>query len=106
MTTMALVSLAEMRQRIAEELNLTEQDLAERPGGDSQTVFNRIAWAVQYLKAAVALKSVRRGVYQITERGLALLREKPPEINARTLRQFPEFLEFPEKGTASDAAAD
>ena len=99
-------SLAEFRQRIAAEFNLSEQELAERLASDSQTVFaNRIAWAVQYLKAAVALKSVRRGVYQITDRGLALVKEKRSEINARTLRQFPEFVEFHAKGTASDSEA-
>src|SRR5579872_3802999 len=92
-------SMAEFRQRTATDLNLSEQELAERLASDSQTVFaNRIAWAVQYLKAAMALKSIRRGVYQITDRGLALLKARPPEINARTLRQFPEFLEFHEKG--------
>ena len=99
-------SLAEFRQRLAAEFNLSEQELAERLASDSQTVFaNRIGWAVQYLKAAVALKSVKRGVYQITDRGMAILKEKPAEITVKTLRQFPEFLEFHEKGTASDAAA-
>ena len=99
-------SLAEFRQRIAAEFNLSEQELAERLASDSQTVFaNRVAWAVQYLKAAVALKSVRRGVYQITDRGVALLKEKPSEINVHTLRQFPEFSEFHDKGTAPDSAA-
>src|ERR1035437_17617 len=99
-------SLGEFRQRVAAEFNLSEQELAERLASDSQTVFaNRIGWAVQYLKAAVALKSVKRGVYQITDRGMAVLKEKPPEITVKTLRQFPEFLEFHEKGTASDAAA-
>ncbi|HUE00297.1 MAG TPA: restriction endonuclease [Bryobacteraceae bacterium] len=99
-------SLGEFRQRIADEFNLSEQELAERLASDSQTVFaNRIAWAVQYLKAAVALKSIRRGVYRITDRGLALLKEKPSEINARTLRRFPEFLEFHEKGSGSDSPA-
>jgi restriction system protein len=98
-------SLAEFRQRIAAEFKLSEQELAERLASDSQTVFaNRIGWAVQYLKAAVALKSVKRGVYQITDRGLALLKEKPSEINARTLRQFPEFLEFDNKATPQSAA--
>jgi restriction system protein len=96
--------LAEFRQRIAAEFNLGEEELAERLASDSQTVFaNRIAWAVQYLKAAMLLKSVRRGVYQITDRGLALLKDKPSEINARTLRQFPEFLEFHDKGAGSDS---
>jgi restriction system protein len=43
-------SLAEFRQNISAELNLSEQELAERLASDSQTVFaNRIAWAVQYL---------------------------------------------------------
>jgi restriction system protein len=99
-------SLAEFRQRLAAEFNLSEQELAERLASDSQTVFaNRIGWAVQYLKAAVLLKSVRRGVYQMTDRGLALLKEKPSEINAPTLRQFPEFLEFHGKGNSDAAVA-
>jgi restriction system protein len=99
-------SVADFRQRIASELKLSEQELSERLASDSQTVFaNRIGWAVQYLKAAVTLKAVKRGVYQITDRGLALLKEKPSEITVKTLRQFSEFLEFHGKGTASDATA-
>jgi restriction system protein len=99
-------SLAEFRQRIATESNLSDTELAERLASDSQTVFaNRIAWAVQYLKAAMALKSVKRGVYQITDRGMAILKEKPSEITVKTLRQFPEFLEFDTKASAPSAAA-
>ena len=41
--------------------------------------------AVQYLKSAGAIRAVRRGVYQITDR--ALLKEKPSEITVKTLRQ-------------------
>jgi restriction system protein len=97
--------LAEFRQRIAAEFSLSEKELAERLASDSQTVFaNRIKWAVQYLKAAVALTSVKRAVYQITERGLALLKEKPSDITVKTLRQFSEFLEFDKKTSAPSAA--
>jgi restriction system protein len=40
--------LAEMRRRIATELDLTEEELTERFASGVQTVFtNRIAWAVQ-----------------------------------------------------------
>src|SRR5471030_1654572 len=99
-------SVAEFRQRISAEFSLSDKELAERLASDSQTVFaNRIGWAVQYLKAAVALKSVKRGVYQITDRGMAILKEKPSEITVKTLRQFSEFLEFHAKGAASDATA-
>jgi len=98
-------SVSEFRQRVAAEFNLSEQELAERLASDSQTVFaNRIGWAVQYLKAAVTLESVKRGVYQISDRGLALLKGKPSEITVKTLRQFPEFMEFHEKASAPSAA--
>jgi len=99
-------SLSSMRQRIAADLNLSEQELAERLASDTQTVFaNRIAWAVQYLKGAAALQPLRRGVYHITDRGLSLLREKPAEIAVKRLRQFPEFLEFDKKRSTPESAA-
>jgi len=48
--------LADVRQRIADDLSLTEFELAERLVDDSQIVFaNRIAWSVQYLKSAAAI---------------------------------------------------
>jgi restriction system protein len=54
-------SPSEFRQRNAAEFKLSEEELAERLASDSQSVLgNRIGWAVKYLKAAVALKSVKR----------------------------------------------
>ncbi|MGJ5818779.1 restriction endonuclease [Paludibaculum fermentans] len=98
-------TVSEMRQRIADQLGLTEDELAERLASDSQTVFaNRIAWAVQYLKSAGAIRAVRRGVYEITDRGLSLLRTKPSEITVKMLRQFPEFIEFEGKGSETAQA--
>lgn len=88
-------SLAELRQRIADDLNLTDEELTERVASDSQTLFaNRIAWAVQYLKSAGATRTVRRGVYEITDRGSSLLANNFSEITVKTLRQFPEFIDF------------
>jgi len=86
---------AEIRKQIAVELNLSDEELAERLASDSQTVFaNRVGWAVQYLKSAGAIQSVRRGVYEISDRGLSLLKAQPSGITVKTLRQFPEFIEF------------
>ena len=65
-------SVAQVREAIAADLKLSEVELAERLASDTTTVFvNRIGWAVQYLKAAAAIKAVRRGVYAITERGVS-----------------------------------
>lgn len=88
-------ALSVVRQEVAAVIGLPESDLAARLGNGSQTVFaNRIAWAVQYLKAAKALETVRRGVYRITERGLELLRDHPADLTVQKLRIFPEFVEF------------
>jgi restriction system protein len=95
--------VAQVRTQIAAQLNLTEAELSQRLASDSQTVFaSRVAWAVQFLKQAGVLIGVRRGVYQITDRGLSLLDGNPSEITVKTLRQFPEFMEFEGKGKDSD----
>lgn len=100
-------TVSEMRQRIADQLGLTEGELAERLASDSQTVFaNRVGWAVQYLKSAGAIRAVRRGLYGITDRGLSLLKTQPSEITVKTLRQFPEFIEFEGRSSESEQTAE
>jgi restriction system protein len=95
--------LVEIRQRIADELNLTDEELAEKLASGSQTVFsNRVAWAVQYLKSAGAIQAVKKGAYQITDRGSSLLKENPAEITVKTLRQFAEFKAFEGKGSEAE----
>jgi len=99
--------VAQMRQQIAADFHLTDEELAKRLASDTTTVFmNRIGWAVQYLKAAGAIKGTRRGVYEITERGLSLLKGKPAAITANSLRHFPEFREFQGKGSAAEPATE
>jgi restriction system protein len=96
--------LSEIRQRIADDLNLTEEELAERLASDTTTVFlNRVGWAVKYLKSAGVIRAVRRGVYEITDRGVPLL--KTAEITVKTLRQFPEFMQFEGKSSEPEQTA-
>jgi restriction system protein len=95
--------LAEFRQRIAADLQLSEPELAERLASDSQTVFaSRVAWAIQYLKQAAAIEGVRRGVYKITDRGLSISKDNPAEVTLKILRQFPEFVRFEGKTSESE----
>ncbi len=96
------LSVAQLRTAIASKLKLSDEELVQRLASDSQTVFgSRVAWAVQYLKQAGVLNAVRRGIYQITDRGQSLLNGKPTEINIKTLRQFPEFADFEQRGNDS-----
>ncbi len=55
-----------------------------------------------YLTKAGALKRIKRGVFQITERGNELLRKHPDKINIQMLSEFPEFIVFKKGDPASN----
>lgn len=101
--------LRDVRDRVASRLKLTNEDLALMiPSGRQSMFANRANWAHVYLKQAGLLQTVRRGVYQITDRGREALREPQETINNEYLRQFPEFLAFLERiySTESEATGD
>jgi restriction system protein len=92
------ISAPELRSRVAEQLGLTESDLAELlPSGRKSTLANRTAWANVYLQRAGLLKVVRRGVYEATPEGLAVLERKPARIDMKFLEQFPSYAEWHER---------
>lgn len=96
-------STSEAVEVLAKQLGLTEEDLKEMlPSGLQSTFVNRVGWAATYMKKAGLLETTRRGFYQITDRGKALLKKQPKTINVKLLKQYPEFLEFQQlKGTRS-----
>ncbi len=74
--------IAEIRDTIAPALGITEGDREEfLPSGKIPVYNSRIGWAKTYLDKAGLLHTVRRGVYQITERGQAVLAEGPTRID-------------------------
>ena len=94
---------------LADYFQLSEADRSERiPSGKKYTFDDRVQWANTYLKKAGLLRSVRRGVFRITERGHAVLAANPPYIDRNFLMQFPEFVEFqtPAKPSAFHSRED
>ncbi len=88
-------SLRECIETLADEFKLTDEERRELLSSGQQATFdNRVGWARTYMKKAGLLESTRRGCFQITERGLDILRQRPPKISVSFLKQFPEFLEF------------
>lgn len=79
---------------LADEFGLDEDDRAETLASGQTRLFNRIAWARSYLKAAGLLESPARGVSNITELGLSVLNDPPDRIDIKYLGRFPEFSEF------------
>ena len=63
---------------LAEQLNLSAEDLAEMLPSGRQTVFkNRVGWAKTYLKKAGLLDSPARATIVITEAGKKVVAENP-----------------------------
>lgn len=97
--------VAESRVLVAKNLNLSQADLAELlPSGKQGRFANRLSWAQGYLKEAGLLRSVRRGVYQITDRGRLALKEANGRIDNSYLSRYLEFLEFRSRSNRPEAA--
>ena len=91
---------------LSARFKLSESDRKELLPSGTDTIFdNRVGWARTYLKKAGLIQYVRRGYFQITDRGRTVLSKKPAKIDVAFLRQYPEFAEFwnPKKTTGDRA---
>ncbi|HSY65679.1 MAG TPA: restriction endonuclease [Terriglobales bacterium] len=88
-------SFPDLVDALASEYKLTENERRELLPSGGQFVFaNRVGWARTYMKKAGLLSAPKRGMVQITDRGLRVLKENPQRVDNKVLRKFPEFLEF------------
>lgn len=88
-------SLAEAREALAAHFELTEADREELlPSGRQSKFSNRVAWAKVYLQQAGLLLSPRRGHFQISARGVEVLKSPPKRIDIKFLEKYPEFVAF------------
>ena len=100
-------SLSETHDTLAEHFNLTDEELRELlPSGQPAIFRNRVGWARTYMKKAGLLISPKRAHFQITSRGLELLKQNPKEINGKVLKQYPEFVEFQTVKKPKDKGTD
>lgn len=78
--------LSQVLTHIYSTFKLTEQEKEELlPSGTEPIIRNRVRWARLYMEKAGLLETTRRGFYRITNRGLEVLRENPPENNFKIL---------------------
>jgi restriction system protein len=103
-------SLAEARDVLANNFNLTEEERNQYlPSGKQRRFDNRVAWAKVYLEQACLLASSRRAHFTITDRGVQLLAENPSRIDISLLDKYEEFRAFRnaarKPGVSNDTAA-
>jgi restriction system protein len=88
----------DVREGIAAKFGLgTAERGALLPSGKQPIFDNRLGWAKTYLAKAGLVSSVRRGVYQVTDRGRSVIASKPARVDTAYLAKFPEFEEFRRK---------
>lgn len=87
--------LKELRNVLAEEFNLTSEELTERLPSGGQTVFaNRVQWAGTYLTKAGLLSKPSRGAFLISGEGKKVLNENPEILDVDFLTRYESFREF------------
>lgn len=95
------IAAPDLRARIAELLGLSEEDLAELlPSGRQTTFTNRTAWANIFLQRAGLIRVVKRGIYEATHAGAAVLQQPPPRIDLKFLAQFPSYVDWRKRSAA------
>lgn len=97
------ISISDVRDRIAEKLGLSEEDVNELLPSGRQTFFvNRVSWARHFIEKALLVETTRRGYFRITQRGREVLEQNPPEINMPFLTRYPEYVAWREAGQTGD----
>lgn len=87
--------IKEANAKLAKQLNLSSDDLAEMLPSGRQTVFkNRVGWAKTYLKKAGLLDSPARATIMITDAGKRVVADNPDKIDSKYLERYPSFVEF------------
>lgn len=82
-------------QRLAEKFQLTPEETARRLRSGQTVIYNRTGWAKTELLKAGLVQQPRRGVFEITDRGRALLANPPTAITrAFLMEHYPEFRSY------------
>lgn len=88
-------TVKQIREEAVVELKVSDEDCKELlPSGRQRTVDNRVNWAVTYLKNAKLIRSVRRGVYVITDEGNTAYADVGDDLNLAYLERYESFKVF------------
>ncbi len=89
------LSINEMREKITDYFNLSEEDLQVRTkSGRSTQVNDRIGWARQYFRRALLIDIPKNGTYCLTQRGKDFLNKHPKNITIDDLMEIPEYAAY------------
>ena len=96
-------TFGEAVETLAHRFNLSSAETAELlPSGRYPRFRHRIGWARTDMVKAGLLESTGKGRIRITERGGYVLAKKPPGLDRKYLRTFPEYLAWEKSSTGRE----
>ncbi len=87
-------SMSQLRTVIADKIGLTEEDLRAKIPSGAPLFASRLHWAVTYMYQSGLVRRPRRGVVEITPRGMEVLAKHSDRVDLGVLGQFAEFNDF------------
>lgn len=98
--------ISDVVAEISDHLGLSDEARRKMlPSGKQTTIANRVHWARSYLKQAGLVRNIRRGWYELTERGATILDDPTIALDSKFLEQFDEFQDFKSHGKGNGGAA-
>jgi restriction system protein len=85
------ITLRAAVQALGDQFGLTPEQVVQKLPSGQAVIYNRTGWAKTELLKAGLIQQPQRGLFEITDRGRALLAEKPERINRPFLMRYPEF---------------
>ncbi len=91
--------ISDVVEEISDRLELTEEERQKMlPSGKQTTIANRVHWARSYMKQAGLVRNIKRGWYELTDRGRTVVDDQFITLDSKYLEQFDEFQEFKSRG--------
>lgn len=91
-------TIGDSLERLAAIMSISEADRdLLLPSGTQTVLYNRISWALIFLRKSLLLEKSGRGRFKIAPRGIEVLRTEPSKIDNKFLHQYHEFREFMSK---------
>ncbi|OGL44099.1 MAG: restriction endonuclease [Candidatus Schekmanbacteria bacterium RBG_16_38_10] len=82
----------ELREFMANNFRITDaEQKIKTPNGKQFLFYNRVAWAISYLKMGELIIVPERGKYKISELGKNILKNTPDKITIKFLKTLPNF---------------
>ncbi len=93
---------SELKEKISQNIDLTDEERCELlPSNNETVIYNRISWAITYLKKAEFIESRKWAYVNITKFGLECY-NKNHNITLDDLSEVPVFVEWKSKDSKND----